>query len=53
MEMARSKNSTLVLRPFSLMVGLVTCRALTLFVLPTVYGLFRRRPRPSSREEKE
>jgi cobalt-zinc-cadmium resistance protein CzcA len=35
-----------VQRPLATVVigGLVTCTALTLFVLPTVYGLFRRRP---------
>ncbi len=35
-----------VQRPLATVVigGLVTCTALTLFVLPTVYGLFRRKP---------
>jgi cobalt-zinc-cadmium resistance protein CzcA len=35
-----------VQRPLATVVigGLVTCTVLTLFVLPTVYGLFRRRP---------
>jgi cobalt-zinc-cadmium resistance protein CzcA len=35
-----------VQRPLATVVigGLVTCTALTLFVLPTVYGLFRREP---------